>query len=230
MPVQLKVKEMMIPIDDYAVTTADKPLKDAVPELMKIYCEVETGKCTEAGHRTSLVLDAQGELVGILDFKSILKVLIPEIAGGISGKLHALGVSIAFAEADAHDMDHAKHGFRSRVRQNAQTHVRDVMLKIRGTIDADAGFLDALKMIHRNKITILPVYEAGKLVGVLRDSDLFLAPGTRYGRRRRAPTRETEKEKFPKGPSLPICRATGNVRCAVLERKCSNPLPDPVQL
>jgi CBS-domain-containing membrane protein len=175
MPVQLKVKDMMIPIDDYAVTTADKPLKEAVPELMKIYCQVETGKCTEAGHRTSLVLDARGELAGILDFKSILKVLIPEIAGGVSGKLRALGISIAFAEADAHDMDHAKHGFRSRVIQNAQTQVGDVMLKIRGTINADTGFLDALKMIYRNKVTVLPVYEGGKLVGVLRDSDLFLA-------------------------------------------------------
>jgi uncharacterized membrane protein len=113
MPVQLKVKDMMVSIDDYAVTTADKPLKEAVPELMKIYCQVETGKCTEAGHRTSLVLDAKGELLGILDFKSILKVLIPEIAGGISGKLRALGVSIAFAEADAHDMDHAKHTLKT---------------------------------------------------------------------------------------------------------------------
>jgi uncharacterized membrane protein len=175
MPVQLKVKEIMVPIGDYAVTTTDKPLKEAVPELMKIYCQVETGKCTEAGHRTSLVLDTKGELVGILDFKSILKILIPEIAGGVSGKLHALGVSIAFAEADAHDMDQAKQGFRSRVRQNAQTLVKDVMLKIRGTIDSNAGFLDALKMIYRNKITVLPVYEGGKLVGVLRDSDLFLA-------------------------------------------------------
>ena len=120
------------------------------------------------------MLDAKDKLVGILDFKSILKVLMPEITGGISGKLRALNVSIAFAEADAHDIDHAKHGFRSRVRQNAQAHVREVMLKIKGTIDADAGFLDALKMIYRNKITVLPVYEGGKLVGVLRDSDLFL--------------------------------------------------------
>ena len=73
MPVQLKVKEMMIPIEDYAVTTAEKSLKEAVPELMKIYCQVETGKCTEAGHRASLVLDAQSELVGILDFKKHLE-------------------------------------------------------------------------------------------------------------------------------------------------------------
>ena len=178
MPVKLKVKDMMVPIDDYAVTTADKSLKEAVPELMRIYCQVETGKCTEAGHRTSLVLDKHGKLVGILDFKSILKVLIPEIAGGISGKLKALGISIAFAEADAHDMDSSKQGFRSRVRQNAQTRVGDVMLKLRGTIDADAGFLDALKMIYRNKVTVLPVFEGDKLVGVLRDSDLFLAAAT----------------------------------------------------
>ena len=92
---------------------------------------METGRCTEAGHRASLVLDAQGDLVGILDFKSILEVLIPEIAGGISGKLQTLGISVAFAEADAHDMDQSKDGFRSRVRQNSQTHVKDVMLKVR---------------------------------------------------------------------------------------------------
>lgn len=175
MPIQMKVKDIMVPIDEYAVTRVDKTLKEAVPELMRIYCQVETGKCTEAGHRTSLVLDTQGKLVGILDFKSILEVLIPEIAGGITGKLYTLGVSIAFAEADAHDIDQAKHGFRSRVRQNARTQVGEVMLKVRGTINADAGFLDALKMIYRNKVTVLPVFEGEKLVGVLRDSDLFLA-------------------------------------------------------
>jgi len=38
------------------------------------------------------------------------------------------------------------------------------------------------------------------------------------------------KEKSPKGPGSPICRTTGNVRCAVLVRKCSNPLPDQVLL
>jgi CBS-domain-containing membrane protein len=85
---------------------------------------------------------------------------------------------MAFAEADAHDMDSSKQSFRSRVRQNTQTRVSEVMLKIRGTIDADAGFLDALKMIYRNKVTVLPVFEGDKLVGVLRDSDLFLAAAT----------------------------------------------------
>ncbi len=49
------------------------------------------------------------------------------------------------------------------------------MLKIRGTIDADADLMDALKLIFKNKITVVPVYDGGKVIGVLRESDLFLA-------------------------------------------------------
>jgi len=175
MPINMKVRDLMVPISDYAVTVADKTLRDAVPALRKLYCEVEWGKCTEAGHRTILVLDETGALVGILDFKSILAVLIPEIAGGLTAKLEALGVSIAFAQANTSNLDEAKLSFRARVIKNAETKVRDVMLRIRGTITADADLLEGLKTIYRNKITVLPVYDGDRLVGVLRDSDLFLA-------------------------------------------------------
>jgi CBS domain-containing protein len=170
-----KVKDLMIPISDYTVTFPEKTLKDAVLEMRKIYCEIEIGTCTEAGHRTCLVLDTDGKLVGILDFQSILRVLIPEIAGGLSEKLAALSVSVAFAEANAVDLDEARAGFKERVLKNTETKVADIMLKIRGKIDSDASLLDALKMMHRNKITVIPVFEKDKVIGVLRDSDLFLA-------------------------------------------------------
>jgi CBS domain-containing protein len=174
MPVRKKVKDILIPLSEYAVTNPEKPLREAVRALRKIYCEVEYGKCTEAGHRTILVLDDSGNLVGILDFKSILRVLIPEIAGGLTARLEALGVSIAFAQADSANLDEARLGFRARVIKNAETKVKDAMLKIRGTISADAGLMDALKLIYNNKITVLPVYEGNKIIGVVRDSDLFL--------------------------------------------------------
>jgi CBS domain-containing protein len=174
MPITRKVKDILIPLSEYAVTSPDKPLKEAVPVLRKIYCQVEDGKCTEAGHRTILVVDDSGKLVGILDFKCILKVLIPEIAGDLTAKLEALGVSIAFAQADSADLDETRLGFRARVIKNAETRVKDAMLKIKGTIDSEAGLLEALKLIYANKITVLPVYEGDKLVGVVRDSDLFL--------------------------------------------------------
>jgi len=170
------IKDLMIPLKDCATTHVDKPLREAVAELQTVYCEIESGKCTEAGHRTSLVLDDNEKLVGILDFGAILKVLIPEIAGSISQKLQAIGVSIAFAEGDAPHHDESNQRFKERVVKNAATKVGDIMLKLRGkTATTDMTLVDALKIMYRNKITTLPVFENGELVGILRDSDLFLA-------------------------------------------------------
>lgn len=174
MPIALKARDLIVPISDYAVTTVGKTLREAVPTLRKLYCQIEDGKCTEAGHRNILVLDETGKLVGILDFRSILKVLIPEIAGGLTSKLEALGVTIAFAQADTADLDEARLSFRARVIKNAETKVGDVMLKIRGTISADADLLDVLKLMYTNKISVIPVYDGDELIGVVRESDLFL--------------------------------------------------------
>jgi CBS domain-containing protein len=176
MPLRRKVQDIMVPLADYATTGPDKLLKDAVLEMRKIYCQVETGECTEAGHRTSLVLDEDGNLVGIIDFRSVLKTLIPELAGSFGEKISALGVSIAFAEADASDLDESAAGFVERVHKYSETKVKDMMLKIRGKgIQADARLIDALRLLYRLKVTVMPVYEGEKLVGALRDSDLFLA-------------------------------------------------------
>jgi CBS domain-containing protein len=169
-----KVKDLMIPIKDYVVTSPEKTLQEVILEMRKVYCEVETGKCTEAGHRTGLVM-TDDKLVGIVDFQSIMRALMPEIAGKLSDKLAALGISIAFAEADAHDLDAAKAGFKERVLQNARAKVGDVMLKLKGQIESDAEIMKALKLMYKNKVTVLPVFEGDKVVGVLRDSDLFLA-------------------------------------------------------
>ncbi|MFH1117982.1 MAG: CBS domain-containing protein [Pseudomonadota bacterium] len=169
-----KVRDVMVPLTDYAVVSKDKPLKEAVAVLKRVYCEVESGACTEAGHRAVLILGANDELLGVMDFRSLLSVLIPEIAGSLTERLRSLGVSIAFAEAGAQDLDEARSSFRARVLKNAETLVEDVMLKPKGVIQAEDDLLTALKLMHRNRIVVLPVYEDGKLVGVLRDSDLFL--------------------------------------------------------
>jgi len=175
MPIAKKIRDLLVPLSEYAVTTTDSSLKEAVLALRKLYCQVEDGKCTEAGHRNILVLNPSGELAGILDFRSILKVLIPEISGGLTAKLEALGVSVAFAQADSADLDEARLSFRARVIKNAETKAGEIMLKVRGTIDADAELIEALKLIYANKISVLPVYENARLIGVLRESDLFLA-------------------------------------------------------
>ena len=175
LPSSKKVKDLLVPLTDCAVVNANDPLREAALKLRTVYCEVETGACTEAGHRTALVINDAGDLVGILDFKGILGILIPELAGGLSAKLESLSASIAFAEAGASELDETELKFKARVAKNSQIPIKDVMLKIRGTIDAEADLMEALKAIYRNKIVVLPVMEGDKLVGIVRDSDLFLA-------------------------------------------------------
>ena len=172
---ECKINERMIPLKNYTTVSADASLREAALSLRTSYCELESGMCTEAGPRTALVLDRNEKLVGILDFRCFLEALIPEIAGGLSAKLAALGVSLTFAEADVAHMDEALLDFEARVRKNAQTKISDVMLKIKGTIQAGECLMDALKKMFRNKITVLPVFEGDKLVGVVRDADLFLS-------------------------------------------------------
>lgn len=170
-----KLKDLMIPLERYSTVDPEDTLKEAVRGLRQSYCQLETGMCTEAGPRSVLVVDRKGRLVGILDFRTILKVLIPEVAGGLTKRLEALGVTIAFAEASYSSLKEAVGGFNARVLQNAEVKVKEIMLKERGKIDIEAGLIDALKLIFRNNITKLPVYEGNQLVGVVRDTDLFLA-------------------------------------------------------
>ena len=53
--------------------------------------------------------------------------------------------------------------------------VKDIMLKVKGTIDADDSLEEGLRTIVQNKISVLPVYDGDKAVGLIRDTDIFLA-------------------------------------------------------
>jgi CBS domain-containing protein len=71
-------------------------------------------------------------------------------------------------------LEETKLGLRARIIKNAEMPVRDFMVKIRGTISADADVPEALMVLCENRASVLPVYEGDQPVGIVRDSDLFL--------------------------------------------------------
>lgn len=175
MPLNNRLREIMVPIAEYATISVDSPLKAAVLKLQKVYCDAETGKCTEAGHRTCLVLDNDSKLVGILDSQTILKTLIPEISSSFSDKLSSLEISVALSEGNTASREEITANLAERVLLHGEKRVGDMMLKVRGKgLQADDFLVQGLKTMHRLKVTVMPIYEGDKLVGVLRDSDLFL--------------------------------------------------------
>ena len=163
----------MIPLDEAAVVTVDTSLKNVIQVLRRLYCEVEEGKCTEAGFRAVLVLDKDRQVVGIVDFQCILEVLVPEITGNFSAKVHALWDALGTVSKSVR-LEDPKLVLRARIMKNAEKRVGDVMLRIKGTIMIDADVLEALMVLCQNKISMLPVYDGKQPVGVVRDSDLFL--------------------------------------------------------
>ena len=53
--------------------------------------------------------------------------------------------------------------------------VKDIMHKVKGAIDASASVEEGLTTMIQNKISVLPVYDGEIAVGVVRDTDIFLA-------------------------------------------------------
>jgi len=53
--------------------------------------------------------------------------------------------------------------------------VKDIMLKVKVTIDASASVEEGLRTFVQKKISVLPVYDGDKAVGLIRDTDIFLA-------------------------------------------------------
>lgn len=68
MPPRRQIRDVMVPIAEYTTTSEDRSLKNAVLDLRKIFCDVDTGEFIEAGHCACLVLDENSELVGIIDW------------------------------------------------------------------------------------------------------------------------------------------------------------------
>jgi predicted transcriptional regulator len=49
------------------------------------------------------------------------------------------------------------------------------MLKVKVTIDTSASVEEGLRTFVQKKISVLPVYDGDKAVGLIRDTDIFLA-------------------------------------------------------
>ena len=55
------------------------------------------------------------------------------------------------------------------------------MSHLKQGVGTEDSLLQGLKELHRQKVSVLPVYEGEKPVGVIRDSDLFLAAVSALG-------------------------------------------------
>jgi DNA-binding response OmpR family regulator len=159
------VREVMIPIEDYTTLNQECTVKEAIDKLREsFFAKVSTSRIMETGHRSLLVYDDRGKIIGILAIIDLLKAIMP---GYLSAPKPSTADSVQYSPMFWTGM------FTREIARLAEKKIRDVMSPAPRTISADANLMEAAyTMIYQNKRR-LAVIESGEVIGIVREQDLF---------------------------------------------------------
>jgi predicted transcriptional regulator len=65
--------------------------------------------------------------------------------------------------------------------KEAEMPVEEIMTKVREGVQIDTPLVEAIRIKFKEDLQVVPVYKEDKLVGVLRDVELFLALAEVFG-------------------------------------------------
>jgi CBS domain-containing protein len=153
MPNQKKVREVMIPLEDYPHIPQWFSLRQAV-------AIVRESSIKYAGvfkPRAVLVLNEDHRLVGILTLRDLLKGLKPDFL--------RVDVTLAAQMDDWLGPD---------LKKQADRPVSEVMGPVKASVQADDSLVKALYLIIKENVGTMPVLEEDKVVGMVRLTELFL--------------------------------------------------------
>ncbi|OHB67645.1 MAG: hypothetical protein A2Y76_13525 [Planctomycetes bacterium RBG_13_60_9] len=166
-----RVRDLMLPLADYAIVDHDKTIFDALKVLEASQEKLPPGR---QPHRAILVRDKRGEIVGKLDHFAFLRALMPERkAMGAMSILDRAGVGDDLRESSMKTLDLLTADFIDVCERARNVRVGDVCTPTTVSLDESAPLADALSSFLRHHTLSLIVTQAGKTVGILRLSDLF---------------------------------------------------------
>jgi CBS domain-containing protein len=153
-----KVKDLMIPLEDYPHIPYWFSLRQAMAILQEASIKFET----TFEPRTVLVFDEKYQLLGILTLRDIIQGLEPRF-------LH----ETSLIKSDP-SLVLLTEGFRSAgLQEAAQQQVSEVMSPIKVTVDGDSPIPKALFLMIKENVGMMPVILDNKVVGMIRLSDLY---------------------------------------------------------
>lgn len=167
----MQVKDLMVPIQEYAKVDQEANLYDALLALETAQSKLSKGK---APHRAVLVENESGELVGNIGRLVFVKALGSEF-GTLKTKeaMNRAGIS---QESISTVMGHMRffQGNMATLRDRAKAiKAKDVMHPVGESIDERASIQDAIDMFGTWQTLSILVKRGDVVVGVLRLSDLF---------------------------------------------------------
>ncbi len=173
---EILVKDLMVPLDQYATINEAATLYEAVLVLEK--AQAEYRKCQKTYlHRAVLVYDATGKIVGKLSQIDLLKGLEPKYnhAAAETGRTEPKRFSRKFLRSLIHQFSLWDRPLVDICKKAAQLRVKDCMdiLEENEFVEADDSLAVAVHHLVLGRRQSLLVMKNEEIVGILRLTDVF---------------------------------------------------------
>jgi CBS-domain-containing membrane protein len=159
--------EIMIPLDEYPHLPYWFTLRQATVELEKSEVEIDGRKSLP---RAVLIFDEKYQLMGMARRRDIMRGLEPEflMSRPIESRKTLFDVKV---DPNLSELSYDK--LLQGIRRQAERPISDVMRPIVATVDFEDHLIKIIYEMVDRGMSILPVLQEGKVVGVVRSVDVF---------------------------------------------------------
>ena len=157
--------DIMIPIEDYTTIDPDSTVKEGIKRLQESFkSAVSTSRIMETGHRSIVVFDRDGKMVGILSIRDLIAGVLPEY---LSAPKPSMADSIVYSPMFWSGL------FTSQVKVLSKKKIREVMSDAPPTVSEDTNLMELAYLMHKEGHRRVAVVRESKVVGVVREQELF---------------------------------------------------------
>jgi CBS domain-containing protein len=167
------VKDLMVPLSEYATVSEDATLNEAVLALKQSQANFDQAKYR---HRAILIFDADDKIVGKVNLHGILKSLEPKYDDMFSDTEPThMGFTRKYQKAMFESMKLWQDPLDQICEKAAQIKIKTFMVRPKESamIEPDAPLGEAIHQLVLGHHQSLLVTQEGRVVGVLRLTDAF---------------------------------------------------------
>lgn len=168
----LKVKEFMVPLSEYATVSVDATLFEAIDEMHKVQ-QIDQ---SHYRHRAVLVYDDGNRVIGKLGLLDILKSLEVKYSElGDLERLSAVSLSRGFIRSIPERYSFWSRPLEEICRDAASQRVGDIMHQLTEIeyIDQEERIDEAIHQLIMGNLQSLIVTRGNEILGILKLSDIF---------------------------------------------------------
>lgn len=168
-----QVKDIMVPLSEYATVSENATLSEAVAALKRSQADFDQAKYR---HRAILIFDKDNDIVGKVNFLSILRALEPKYDEMLSDKGPAhMGFTRKFQKAMFESLKLWEDPLEHICKKASEIKVKSFMVtpKENEMIEPGVGLGEAIHQLVIGHHQSLLVTKNKKVVGVLRLTDAF---------------------------------------------------------